>query len=287
MYYKIGTLENIEVKDKIQSRIEFIREFTKEEHNEYVKHSTYLLLHEKNKHLYQIIVRNGEELESYLKILESKTRSEIEEEPNNFLFESNRLFMNYLSMIRAYLDHIPSTLSKVIGSQAKVEFNEFLSKVYDNYFEYRFIYRLRNLAQHFDLPINLLRTFKDCSYVKIGRDHILNYDGWSTVKKEIENMGEEIPVLGLATTMNLVMKLVYFCAMDLYAEGMEKAHRWVERLQKEFKAPECVLAVSNTIEDFKSDNYKTQHMGVQDFIRSIYDMNEHPRINIKIKTNPI
>ncbi|CAF1802285.1 hypothetical protein [Bacillus subtilis] len=283
MYYEIGTLENIRVKDKIQSNIEFIREFTREEHDEYVEHSTYLLLHQKNKHLYQIIVRNGEELECYLETLEEKTMSEIQKEPDNVIFESNRLFMNYLSMIRSYLDHIPSTLSKVIGPQAKNEFNEFLSKVYDNYFEYRFIYRLRNLAQHFDLPINLLRTFQDCSYVKIGRDHILRYEKWSTVKKEIENMDEEIPVLGLATTMNLIMKLVYFCAMDLYAKGIEKAHKWVERLQKEFNSPECVLAVSNTIEDFKSKKFKIHQMRVQNFISSISDMNEHPRINIKIK----
>ncbi|TDK58878.1 hypothetical protein E2K98_21965 [Bacillus salipaludis] len=278
MYYRIGSIEE---KKSGEHEVNITRDFTREEYDIFVENGKYLGLHLKNKHLYNLLVRNGEELESYLKGIKGEGKEDLKN-GDYVIFESNRLFMNYLSMLRTYDDHISSALSQTFNPEVKDQFKSFLSELYDEFFTYRFIVRLRNLAQHFDIPISSLTTNLHGNFVIMKKDHLLKYDGWSTVKKEIKEMEEEIGIQGLAYSMNGIMHNAYSFVMLLYVENIVNACKWISSLQKEFSGKPTIIATANSRDDFKSGDIGFIQMNSKSFIDAIHDLNELPNVNIKI-----
>lgn len=277
MYYRIGTIKTIK---EGEHKVDIKRDFTQEELDKYFQYRKYLGLHINNKNLYDLVVRNGKELEKYLETIKDKDSSEIGS-PDYVIFESNRLLMNYLSMFRTYIDHIPSSLSKIFDSNTKAEFNKFTNKVFDNHFEYRFLSKLRNFAQHFGVPINFLFNDQDGNYVAMDRDNLLKYDSWTIVKKEVESMEKVIPVQGLAHRMNVIMKVIYFFVMKFYVEGIIEAIHWFDSLQGELGGSP-ILAVAASAEEYGAGKFNFQPMNAHEFINAVHDLNENPGINIKL-----
>ena len=74
----------------------------------------------------------------------------------------SRLFSNYLSSVRLYLDHLMVHISKVYGKGSK-EFKDIKYQTnshYDSSFSYRLLEALRNNMQHSGLPISFSNTLK-------------------------------------------------------------------------------------------------------------------------------
>lgn len=69
--------------------------------------------------------------------------------------EANRCFINFLASCRLYLDASQARLTRRYGAGSDVlsEFKAACSHEYDNTFAYRFLYKLRDYAQHIDVPI--------------------------------------------------------------------------------------------------------------------------------------
>ena len=126
----------------------------------------------------------------------------------------NRLILNLLSSIRTYLDHTETRLKRDYGdsSEEYLLFKEETSKAYDNSFEYRFLYKLRNYSQHCGLPAgsaeitsfqdeNLI--WRDKMNVFFSRDKLISqYDGWGNlIKKDLLAMPENFDVLSLVDKM--------------------------------------------------------------------------------------
>ncbi|CAM5184958.1 hypothetical protein UACE39S_01432 [Ureibacillus acetophenoni] len=278
MYYRIGSIEQV---NEGEHKVKIVRDFTQLEYDKYIENGKYLGLHLKNKHLYQLIVRNGVELESYLESVKNEGTS-LKETSDYIIFESNRLLMNYLSIIRTYDDHISSEISKTFDSQKKDEFKSFLSALYDEFFTYRFIVRLRNFAQHFDIPISSFTRNRDGNFVIMNKSHLLGYDGWSKVKKEIQEMDEEIFVQGLAHSMSGIMKNAYFYVMQLYAGNIINSCNWIAELQREFSGKAVMIASAESREAYKKGQINFNPMDSQTFIDAIHDLNELPNVDIKI-----
>jgi len=68
----------------------------------------------------------------------------------------NRAALNLLSSVRTYLDHTETSLKRRHGETAQIflSFDRACSHAYDTYFSYRFLYKLRDYAQHCGFPIN-------------------------------------------------------------------------------------------------------------------------------------
>lgn len=128
--------------------------------------------------------------------------------------ELNRLLMNYLSSIRTYLDHSETKLKKRYGKSSS-EFDNFkkcTSKFYDNKFAYRFIYKLRNYAQHIELPISIIgyETQRALNSQKIkriltpyfDREELLGkYTDWGVVKDDLLKEKRTFPLLPIIEQM--------------------------------------------------------------------------------------
>ncbi len=69
--------------------------------------------------------------------------------------EANRHLLNVLTSLRTFLDHAETRLKRTYGkgSAEVAEFKRATSQEYDRRFAYRFLYRLRNYAQHCGLPV--------------------------------------------------------------------------------------------------------------------------------------
>lgn len=67
----------------------------------------------------------------------------------------NRYILNYLSSVRTLLDHMETTLKRLYGNNSHkvIKFKDVCSKAYDEHFSYRFLYKLRDYAQHCELPL--------------------------------------------------------------------------------------------------------------------------------------
>lgn len=72
----------------------------------------------------------------------------------------NLHLMNYLSLCRTYVDHVPQHISAVHGdkSNERREFDAATNVEYDNCLGYRVMSALRNYVQHRGFPVHVLRS---------------------------------------------------------------------------------------------------------------------------------
>ncbi|PTP01503.1 hypothetical protein CWO17_15520 [Vibrio sp. 10N.286.45.A3] len=84
--------------------------------------------------------------------LESKDMSE--EKYDVISLNFSRQLLNILSMFRSLLDHSDFSLSRRFGKGSKEleQWKSIQSKQYDDFFEYRLFYKLRNYCQHIGIP---------------------------------------------------------------------------------------------------------------------------------------
>ena len=131
----------------------------------------------------------------------------------------NRLILNLLSSIRTYLDHTETRLKREYGdtSEEWLLFKQKTSHAYDNHFDYRFLYKLRNYSQHCGLPAgsaeitsfqdeNLI--WRDKMNVFFTRDKLISqFNGWGNlVETDLLTMPENFDVLPLVHKMYNLLK---------------------------------------------------------------------------------
>lgn len=112
----------------------------------------------------------------------------------------NRALLNYLFSFRTYIDHLETFISREFGKDSQ-EMNDWIilkSKIYDDNFTYRFIYKLRNYAQHCGLPIDVFEfspsivnndySVKIC--IGFNPSNLLKvFDSWGNpLKGELQNI---------------------------------------------------------------------------------------------------
>lgn len=137
------------------------------------------------------------------------------QETEGIFLNTNRLFLNYLSSIKTFLDHSEVFLNRKFGDKSAefLEYKNMLSVFYDNSFAYRFFYKLRNFSQHVGLPINSVsyetkydrekNSKRDFLFVRFNRDELLeDFSKWGVhVKKDLEAMPEVFDVAPLIFEM--------------------------------------------------------------------------------------
>ena len=100
----------------------------------------------------------------------------------------NRLTINLLGIFFSYINHFEHDLKEFRGktsTQVK-KFKEITSKYFDNYFEYRFLYKLRNYSVHCSLPITTLSSSIENPVGKyyIDTKNLLeNFSDWGSIVK--------------------------------------------------------------------------------------------------------
>jgi hypothetical protein len=124
-------------------------------------------------------------------------------------FDLNRLIMNFLSSVRMFVDHTETRLKHEYGRASdEVKFWELETKTSsDKSFAYRFLWKLRNYAQHLGIPagsINLnSRLSADSTphyelLLSLQRDTLLQYNRWgSQVTEELSRKPPTFDIIPL------------------------------------------------------------------------------------------
>lgn len=101
------------------------------------------------------------------------------------VFSLNRLMLNFLSAVRTFLDHTETNLKKTYGKESEnlKTFKKNCSLYYDNYFSYRFLYKLRNYSQHVGMPITGIGATSELVHTNpLEIDHMLSV---TTLKNDL------------------------------------------------------------------------------------------------------
>ena len=158
-------------------------------------------------------------------------------------FHLRRVLLNWLNSIRLFDDHNRTRIVRTYGeSSPELDmYKAARSSIYDEVPSYRFMFELRNYAQHCgEVPIraevqqNLSGSSLDLYF---DRDELLReFKKWKQVKKDLQ-MGTER--IGLDTPIEETMRAVTRLAQDVATIDMPKFTRSVERVKEILgRAPE-------------------------------------------------
>jgi len=210
-------LATIRAPQENKKDIQKIRSLSKSEFQEYTSWIKELNEYQKENFLYKILPLNHKDFHSKVEFYKSKY--EINRKDGTSIYiDLNRHILNCLFSFRTYLDHTETRLKKKFGKKSKeiMSFKQLTSNCFDNYFSYRFLYKLRNYAQHCGLPTGSI-TFNENENgknlrIEFSRDDLLEkYDSWGEhVKPDLEKQDPKfnlIPLLDeLVNHMDLINK---------------------------------------------------------------------------------
>jgi len=137
-----------------------------------------------------------------------------------------KCMLQYQCLARTFLDHTKVCLTRNYGKKS-AHLNTYLKgthNAFDAGFGYGFLYKLRNYAQHIDIPISNyhvncsdVETDKMITDVKISvsRDRLIeNYDEWSKVLPGLQEQPADIELLPLIRDDMRNMTAIFKCAMN-------------------------------------------------------------------------
>lgn len=157
--------------------------------------------------------------------------------------EINQRILNILTSMESYEDHIGHKVSKLWGKSSKKanKYKEMDSGLYDKFFSYRLLKRLRNYAQHYDLPIKCISYPAICVGFEprqiavtvtpiMYKKHLLEYDGWSAVKMDIERQDEKIDISLIIEEGFRVFTSLHSQFRDFLSVTLEQSHHTITEL---------------------------------------------------------
>lgn len=257
------------------STIEFIDTLTQEQFENFEKSIEVIEEIHSITRLFEFVFLNNEDFFKYLEdILHQLTKKSIvwngvKRDDSDKVFQNcNRLFLNYLSSVRTFLDHSETFINRKYGTNGKelIEFKRITTYFYDNSFAYRFFYKLRNYSQHIGLPLDTLsfntkydkqnNTVKGQLNVKFKTEKLLsNYKSWGTVKTDLENMSTEFEVSPLVYEMTHNIKQIKENIEVINKAELLNAVNYITELNAEFKNPEIELFIAYDVQKNKNGDY--------------------------------
>lgn len=270
MELRLGFIQN--------NSIHLDKELTPEEYTLFIEGISELHNYENLKRLYEIVVFNYNEFFLYN---ESKKKALIEDclsftgnkkEYYDHHLNLNRLLLNYLSSFRTFIDHSETVIKRKFGkdSEETKTFKETTSKLYDNYFSYRFFHKLRNYSQHCELPIsdfeisatnigeNKFKTKYRIDF--ISSELLSKYTEWGPVKKDLENQ-ETFSIFPLMDEMSAALNQLWLSLISIFENNILNAMSFINLNSSHLKDEDssvCLFTDIKTNEHGHVEYYTSQ-----------------------------
>lgn len=233
----MGDLMKYFICKKDEDAIVIVKEITLEEYEKWKHCTEQLKYYSLAKKFRDIAIKNGLELERYLKKIKRITKLEEIRKINNdsIGIESNRLTLNYLVAFRTFVDNIQS-YSHHIKNGKEFEKN-ILNWMYENEGVYAFFSKLRNFATHFSMVFDSITIESDKINLECSKKHLLEYDSWKKENIEFINSCEEeyLPILNYIEHNNVLIMSVYLGFINYYGEDIQDMHNNIMNLMKEYQ----------------------------------------------------
>lgn len=250
--YALGTIDN--------PKITCVRNLSKDEYDRHVRSIIKLTKQSMEQQLYSIVELNyqdfNKQLQEYVKD-DFVLALDHPEAMEKVFLNLNRLLLNYLAAVKTFLDHTETRLSRRYGEESE-EFKLFKSEiknVFDNHFEYKFLYYLRNYAQHCGVPSGAVHTNSkgdengntvNTLSLLFDRDNLLSsFKDWRHAKKELSEMDEYFDVMPIVERQHDLLDnindiLVAKELLHIKEEGEELLDLMIEANNSETGIPQLI-----------------------------------------------
>lgn len=271
--YEEGT-HKIKITDKTVSREKF---------DDFFSHFRILGQFHQFKEIYEICHESNIDLRNFL--LPDNLNQILQEDNVNrekALQTGNKLILNYCTVIKIMVEKVSSYLKHNQPDKMK-EFKEFCSEIYDNHFSYRFFMRLRNYVVHNGMPFTkVISSLKNDCNIYMSRDNLLKWDGWSTVRKDLEKLEEDIAVQPLLLDIGASMYAIYLQSLFYLAPQVLDALQNLVRFKEEYGVDNFDFIEYDDVEELKSADFKFTIVPNNELLQCVEELNKSPNINIKV-----
>ena len=199
-------------------------------------------------------------MQEYLKIFK-KVQDVGKHNLDRAILDLNRKILNYLCSIRTFLDHNETDVKRSYGDAEIEYFKKICADHYDNSFAYRFLYKLRNYAQHCGMPVGnlFIDSEKDVSSstgkkvtisLVFDRDKLLSrFDGWNaSLKKELRNKPAYFDVAPLLEEMMLRIGDIHLSLIEKLFPSVKAEAELMVKLVDEINDIESRVVIFDYIE---------------------------------------
>jgi len=175
--------------------------------------------------------------------------------------EINRRLVNYLTTVRIFLDYSETNLKRRYGKNSKqvTQFKKACSEAYNTYFAYRFVYELRNYAQHCKLPIQDLiidskivePSSNESSVslrVMLNRDELLKNYNWKKLKREIKKLPSTFEINPLLAEVKIYLERINAITYEHQLVNLKESAKIIQFLIKPTKGMQgtpCVFKLKD------------------------------------------
>ncbi len=159
---------------------------------------------------------------------------------------------NYLSSYKGFLDRSEAYLKRNESEEMYTYFKSLIREVYDNNFEYRFIYNLRNYSQHVSNPISSITSSMDKKRtILINKQSFINYHSriQGPFKKELNNIQEkEIDINNAIMVVHKKLQHVQEKILNEYIQSTEdilRASYYIKGFYEKYSEYKGALAIAS------------------------------------------
>jgi hypothetical protein len=186
----------------------FVKDISEDEFNVGWKAVCELTQFFQERSMYKMISRNFDDFTKSVSFAHKEIKKEIDlVETRMIQANVNRCIINYLSLVVVYINRLDVILRKKYGNEnlKYKDFKQVCSLEYDTFFEYRFIYDLRNFSQHWGMPVSVIGLTKTGDLIlTIDTDYLLesNFNWKKQIKEEIEKKAGFLNFIPIINQMN-------------------------------------------------------------------------------------
>lgn len=228
MWYYLGENKN--------GTFVILEEITKEEFKTWKKSVEQLKYYTLANHFRDMAIKNGLEIERYLKSIASISNIESIRNANTSEIgtESNRLMLNYLVSFRTFVDNL-QMYSKYINNGDDFRKN-ILNHIYDTEPIYPFLYKLRNFATHYSMVFDSISTEYNKLNLQCSKEHLLEYNGWNEKSRDfINSCNEFLPIVEYVEHNNVLIMSIYLGFLNYFSADIQEMHNKLMMLMKKYQ----------------------------------------------------
>lgn len=256
-----------------------LKEISREEYLTWKKSVEQLKYYTLANHFRDIAIKNGLEIEKYLKSIIKITDIEEIRKANTSAMgtESNRLMLNYLVSFRTYVDNLQA-YSKHIKRGDDFTKN-ILNHIYDTEPIYSFLYKLRNFATHYSMVFNSISSEYGKLSLQCSKEHLLEYPKWNEKNKTfIDSYEDFLPILDFIEHNNVLIMSIYLGFLNYFADDIQEMHNKLMILMKEYQVINPLFVECESIDKLSGANISGLALSV--LKDATYELSQMENVNI-------
>lgn len=192
---------------------------------------------------------------------------------------SNKLAFNFGTSIGTFL-YTEEKLLKKYKPGMEIKLEKLERSFYDDNMEYRFWARFRNYVVHYALPYTGLEADgANGIQVVCKRQHLLEFEKWSQVKKDIESMDENVDLSAMVEKMNVLIYALYMNFYTYFAEEIGNATIKFGEFCKKHGTKNPVIVKAENLR--KMEGVCVQPLPQKELFQALKMLKENPNVKVE------